>query len=309
MKKKIFAFFACAMVLTAGVAMTACGKSGAGESTEVANEAKVSYSVSVETRGGMVMSDVEVYVYADDTLADLKHYATTDENGQTSFELAESETYAVTLSGVPKGYDVAASYAFSGNKATIVLTSSLIKDDDIATATLGVGDVMYDFTVTNSDGEKVVLSEVLADKELVLLNFWYTTCSWCMQEFPVMADVYQQYSEDVAIIALDPLDGEDAVKSFAAGVDYGFDFAKNKSLWDRVRTSDDYAQHRREIKEIYDEAFDEAPRPHSVEEIIENNDHGLWHKQFQQLKSSALLSLIYPDNEEYYNNLLRIVWA
>ncbi|MBQ9744552.1 MAG: heparinase II/III family protein [Clostridia bacterium] len=87
------------------------------------------------------------------------------------------------------------------------------------------------------------------------------------------------------------------------------DFAKNKSLWDRVRTSDDYAQHRREIKEIYDEAFDEAPRPHSVEEIIENNDHGLWHKQFQQLQSSALLSLIYPDNEEYYNNLLRIVWA
>ena len=235
MKKKILAFLACAMVLTTGAAMTACGNNnGAGESTEVANEAKVSYSVSVETRGGMAMSDVEVYVYADDTLADLKHYVTTDEQGQASFELAESEAYAITLAGIPDGYDVAASYAFSGNKATIVLTSSLIKDEDIATATLGVGDVMYDFSVNTADGEKFVLSEVLAEKEMVLLNFWYTTCSWCMEEFPVMAEAYQQYSEDVAIIALDPLDGEDAVKSFAAGVDYGFEFAACPASWSNV---------------------------------------------------------------------------
>ncbi|MBQ8279225.1 MAG: TlpA family protein disulfide reductase [Roseburia sp.] len=235
MKKKILAFLACAMMLTAGVFMTACGGNGeAAESTEDANAAKVSYSVSVETKGGMAMSDVEVYVYADDTLADLKHYASTDEQGQTSFELAESDTYVVALAGIPEGYDVAASYAFSGNKATIVLTSSLITDEDISTATLGVGDVMYDFTVTTSTGEKFVLSEVLADKEMVLLNFWYTTCSWCMEEFPVMAEAYQQYSEDVAIIALDPLDGEDAVKSFAAGVDYGFGMASCPATWANV---------------------------------------------------------------------------
>ena len=87
------------------------------------------------------------------------------------------------------------------------------------------------------------------------------------------------------------------------------DFARDNALWERVRADDSYAQHRREIKEIYDEAFTEAPRPHSVEEILENDDHGLWHRQFDQLQSSALLSLIYPDNDEYYNNLLRIVWA
>lgn len=87
------------------------------------------------------------------------------------------------------------------------------------------------------------------------------------------------------------------------------DFAKDKRLWDRVRTSPDYEKHRREILAQYNEAFDESPRPHSVEEILSANDKGLWHKQLIQLESSALMALIYPDNEEYYNNLLRIVWA
>ena len=87
------------------------------------------------------------------------------------------------------------------------------------------------------------------------------------------------------------------------------DFAKDKALWDRVRLSDDFIQHRDEIKEIYDEAFTEEPRPHSVEEILENNDNGLWLRSLNQLQSAAMMSLIYPDNEEYYGNLLRIVWA
>ena len=87
------------------------------------------------------------------------------------------------------------------------------------------------------------------------------------------------------------------------------DFAKDKALWQRVRTSDDYIQHRKEIKEIYDEAFTEEPRPHSVEEILNNNDKGLWLRSLNQLQSATMMSLIYPDNEEYYNNLLRIVWA
>ncbi len=87
------------------------------------------------------------------------------------------------------------------------------------------------------------------------------------------------------------------------------DFAKNKALWDKVRVSDAFYQHRKEIREIYDEAFAEQPRPHSVEEILKDNDGGLWHTQLDQLQSATLMSLIYPDNEEYYNNLLRIVWA
>ena len=87
------------------------------------------------------------------------------------------------------------------------------------------------------------------------------------------------------------------------------DFAKDKKLWEKVRTSDEFAQHRQEIKELYNKAFQSPPRSHTAKEILENNDHGLWRLQFDHLQSSAVLSLIYPENEEYYANLLESVWA
>ena len=87
------------------------------------------------------------------------------------------------------------------------------------------------------------------------------------------------------------------------------DFAKDKSFWENVRTSDKFKWHREEIKELYDEAFKTEPRSHSAEDILGNDDKGLWRLQFDHLQSSALMALIYPDNEEYYNNLLKIVWA
>ncbi len=87
------------------------------------------------------------------------------------------------------------------------------------------------------------------------------------------------------------------------------DFALDKNLWEKVRVSDDFSQHRKEIKELYDKAFKVEPRHHSAEEILNNNDNGLWRLQFDHLQSSALMALIYPENEEYYNNLVKTLWA
>lgn len=87
------------------------------------------------------------------------------------------------------------------------------------------------------------------------------------------------------------------------------DLAKDKSFWERVRTSDEFKWHREEIKALYDETFKEEPRSHSAEDILGNDDKGLWRKQFDHLQSSALMALIYPENEEYYNNLIKIIWA
>ncbi|MBO4983729.1 MAG: heparinase II/III family protein [Clostridia bacterium] len=87
------------------------------------------------------------------------------------------------------------------------------------------------------------------------------------------------------------------------------DFARDKMLWEKIRTSDEFIQHRKEVKELYEKAFKTEPRAHSAKEILENNDNGLWRLQFDHLQSSAILSLIYPDNEEYYDNLLKSVWA
>ena len=88
------------------------------------------------------------------------------------------------------------------------------------------------------------------------------------------------------------------------------DFAKKKEFWDNIRESDDYARHRKEIKEKYDMAFETAPSiipyySYTKEEPLEKT----WLKQLFQLQSSAILSLMYPDNEEYIKNLTRIIWV
>ncbi len=87
------------------------------------------------------------------------------------------------------------------------------------------------------------------------------------------------------------------------------EFAKNKKFWEKVRISDEFKWHRDEIKALYDKAFTVEPRAHSAQDILENDDKGLWRLQFDHLQASALMALIYPENEEYYNNLLKIVWA
>ena len=77
------------------------------------------------------------------------------------------------------------------------------------------------------------------------------------------------------------------------------DFAKDKKFWEKVRTSNDYAQHRQEVLELYEKAFKTEPRPHSAKEILENNDNGLWRLQFDQLQTASMLSLIYPEEDKY----------
>jgi len=231
-KKMLSLLLAIALMLS----MAACVNDDSGENTGATGDAGGStYTVNLKTQGGMALSDIDVYIYADSTLGDLKQYGQTDANGSVSFDLAQSADYAVTLSGVPDGYDVQASYAFSGNTANITLTSSLITGKDLSGATLGLGDVMYDFEVTTPAGETIKLSDMLSEKKMVLLNFWYTTCSWCVTEFPYMEDAYQMFKDDVGILALDPLttDSNEAIAAFPAaqGLSLSFPMAKCPMAW------------------------------------------------------------------------------
>ena len=209
--------------------LTACGTAPA--PTEAAQAPETAYTVSLRTAGNMALPGIDVYIYADNTLTDLVQYGQTDENGQVPFSMPENPDYAITLSGVAKGYETAETYAFQGTKADITLTSSLISRENLSGATLGLGDVMYDFTVTDSDGQTITLSQMLAEKDMVLINFWYTTCTYCVAEFPYMQEAWQQYSDSVGIIALNPLEDNNAVASFKATYGLEFPMAACPAAW------------------------------------------------------------------------------
>ena len=189
------------------------------------------YSVNVRTQGGMVLAGLDVYVYADSTKTDLKQFGQTDENGNVSFRLPAGGDYAVELSGVPAGYAVDSCYSFVSNNASIIANSALVEGESLAGATMGLGSVMYDFSVTTPAGQTVTLSEVLKEKEMVLLNFWYTTCTYCVAEFPFMQQAYELYSDQIEIIALNPFEQDDAISAFQADMELTFPMAACSPSW------------------------------------------------------------------------------
>lgn len=79
---------------------------------------------------------------------------------------------------------------------------------------LTLGDKMPELTVTTAQGETLALSELLEQKKLVVLNFWFADCIWCIREFPVMEASYQQYRQDVEILALNPYDAPEKIVEF-----------------------------------------------------------------------------------------------
>ena len=81
---------------------------------------------------------------------------------------------------------------------------------------LSVGDQMYDFTVTDSDGNTLTLSQMLQTKEIVVLNFWYINCPFCVKEFPAMNEAYAAYQDRVGIVALNPYDSVANIRQFRA---------------------------------------------------------------------------------------------
>ena len=224
-------------VLTVALLLSMAACAGGGNTPGGATEPSVgptgniaSYRVTIQSQGGMALSGIGVYIYTGTDRSDLVDFGQTDANGQITFQLAQRSDYCVVLSGVPKGYVYEESYSFSGSAALITLVSSLITGETLG-STLKTGDVMYDFTVTTPDGTKLVLSEILEEKKLVLLNFWYVGCSWCVEEFPYMQQAYEQYRDDVAIIALNPTDSDSAISLFQSQYGLSFPMAACPMAW------------------------------------------------------------------------------
>ena len=231
MWKRILTALLCVAMLVSTCSMLASCGGDEIDPSDAAIAGGNTYVVNVKTEGGMAMTGVAVYVYADDSLKDLKEFKETDSKGKIIFDLEPSKKYAVTVTGIPKGYQVEESYSFKDNICNIVLKSSLIEGEDLTGATLGLGDVMYDFSVTTPKGEKITLSEMLKKKKVVLINFWYTTCTYCVAEFPYMQKAYETYGDDVGIIALNPLEQNNAVQSFQEEMQLTFPMASCPAAW------------------------------------------------------------------------------
>lgn len=86
----------------------------------------------------------------------------------------------------------------------VVLLTAALSVTAYADSGIGVesGQNMLDFTVDLTDGTTATLSELLKEKDLVVLNIFASWCKPCEREFPEMEEVYQANSDRMVILSL-----------------------------------------------------------------------------------------------------------
>ncbi|MBR2444185.1 MAG: redoxin domain-containing protein [Clostridia bacterium] len=219
MKRVVSLLIAMLLLFSVAFQLVSCGGDGdngdGGNSGEPPAGTPTTYTFEVKSIGGMPLKDVLVEIY--DANGDLAARGQrTNSTGIASIS-CNAGTYTAKLSNVPEGYVVnEAGYKVSANGNPIVLTSKVIDNMDLDGVEYKVGDIMRDFELTTIDGKTWKLSEVLKDKKAAVLNFWYTTCTYCIGEFPHMENAYNTYKDKLGLIAINGNSQEDVfdVKSF-----------------------------------------------------------------------------------------------
>lgn len=205
--KKIIAIF---LTLVLSFSIVACGGNAgtAGGENPPAEQGTPlgTTTVTVAKSTGYMMEDVFVFLY--DNSGNLAARGRTDYKGQVTFNLDKS-SYVLKLEEVPAGYVAEPSYLLNSNEMKITLKSQLISEEN-GLSSYRVGDVCQDFTFTDHEGNSVKLSDLLKEKEIVVLNFWFANCVPCKMEFPYLNEAYLEYADRIEVLAINAHGESDA---------------------------------------------------------------------------------------------------
>ncbi len=177
------------------------------------------YRIRVQNETGFGFSGVSVTLKDGDTVIASKK---TNASGNANFlenDVAQVGNYTVVIENAPAGYALPETaqqtIALAGTETIVVLTpTGILQGEPPAGTYYQLGDVVHDFTVTLSDNTTYTLSEVLQEKDLVLLNFWATWCTPCKDEFPAMHNAALAYQDSVSVLAVSTTDAKSAVADF-----------------------------------------------------------------------------------------------
>ena len=151
------------------------------------------------------MSGIKVEVYVGNTLAAT---GTTDNQGVAKMTRSTTgSSYKLVLSNVPEEYEDKESYTFSSINVSVNLkTVPVLDPNDHSKAMYTVGSTMANFVLTDVDGNVYDLSQLLQEKKLIILDFWYVNCAPCKKEFPYFEAMLEQYD----------LDSEESIRNLRA---------------------------------------------------------------------------------------------
>ncbi len=196
---------------------------------------KQDYKITVISQGGMPFKNVPVTIYKGTDKTDLVWRADTNDNGVVEFTAPQSSDYIAIVEGIPDGYDNKEYYPIEEYDTVITPEILLEEREDLTGVSYDLGDIIHDFTVRDSDGNEYKLTELLKTKKAVMLNFWYLNCQPCKMEFPYLEEAYQQYSDKIEVLALNPVDGTDTtVSAFAKEQQLTFPMGPCDPEWEGI---------------------------------------------------------------------------
>ena len=88
---------------------------------------------------------------------------------------------------------------YLGLRALVQDQMSKVNDINLS---VSKGQEAPDFVLPLTDGSEAKLSELLKDKEVVVLNIFASWCGPCEKEFPDMEKTYQKYKDKMEIVAV-----------------------------------------------------------------------------------------------------------
>ncbi len=198
------------LIVSLSLFAVACDKDGDEDDT-VKTGGEKTYTVEVLTPFGRPLSGVTVLVHKDGGEDyNVCKTAVTNSEGKVSLELDSSFDYSVGVMGHSKIYSSKAGatrddrYVLGSESITITLGMS----DTYVPDTYKAGDPMANFTVTDIDGAEYQLYDILQEKKVLILNFWFRGCDPCASEFPALNSAYNSYKDAVEILALNDYPSE-----------------------------------------------------------------------------------------------------
>lgn len=230
--KRLLALTTC--VLLFATLVTGCGNEDDSQPSTLLTDC----TVTVQSEGGVKLANVGVSIYTDKDKSELIDFARTDDNGVAKMNVAIPSDSCIFLTDVPDGYEAGGYYPIDGKDKNPVITLYTSFKNELTSIKLG--DVMFDMTVTDQNGTEHTLSKLLKSKKAVAINLWFTTCDPCKMEFPFLQQAYNEYKDDIALLAITPMDSADAIATFATENGLTIPMAACDAKWNDWMVSNSY---------------------------------------------------------------------
>ena len=181
--------------------------------TTGANDDYVTFKATIrENINRQPVNGVTVTVYVDSGSSP-SGSGVTDQKGIVQIHMRRGASYKVVLSNLPTEYEAEQHYLFSSATVNITINKSSIRnEEDHSNAQYKEGDVMTDFSLTDTDDNNHRLSTLLKEKQLVILDFWYVSCEPCKSEFPLFEAAVNRYGDKMTLLAVNPFDNQNSIK-------------------------------------------------------------------------------------------------